>query len=109
MVVRLEADGVIVIVVELHDSGVLPYGDLARHVEVEDGLFEHGARRFVAAVLRPRLVNRLQFDVGRHPPFVAEVVAHLFQLRQREPQSQSLARRLEVAVERHRERLFYAR
>ncbi len=108
MVVRLQPDGVVVVGVELHDSCVFPHGDLARYVEAEYRFLQHGARRLVAAVLRPRLVNRLQFDVGRHPPFVAKMVAHLLQLRQREPQSQSLARRLEVAVERDGERLLRA-
>src|SRR5207237_5646991 len=73
MVVALDAQGIRVVLVEFHDTGIAAV-DHVRRLDREDELLEDDLRGLVAAVLGPRLAEALQFDVRRISPNPPEVL-----------------------------------
>ena len=73
VVVALDPEGVSVIVIEHHYTGVSPGEDVGM-VDGEDELLEDVLGALVAAVLAPCLAEGLQLDVGGVPPLLPEVI-----------------------------------
>ena len=73
VVVALDPEGVSVVVIEHHHSGISPGEDVGM-VDGEDELLEDVLGALVAAVLAPCLAEGLQLDVGGIPPLLPEVI-----------------------------------